>query len=96
MSGYKLDVVDTRHAALLMRRNLTIPAPAAVGMARSLRGTKVGWALGSIEAGLDTLTSGDGQSPVIDLTENQREAVLAISEYLQHWLDTLDKALKSR
>lgn len=96
VTGYKLDVVDTRHAALLMRRNKTIPAPSAVGMAKSLRGTRTGRAIGNIETGLDMLNVGGGQPIVVDLTENQREALLAISEYLQDVLQVLDKALADR
>ncbi|MBN1139866.1 MAG: ParB/RepB/Spo0J family partition protein, partial [Anaerolineae bacterium] len=94
VTGFGLDVVDTRHAALLMRHNRNLPAPAAVGMAQSLRGTRTGGAIGKIEAALDTL--GSGERIVVDLTENQREAVLAISAYLRHWLDDFDAALRQR
>jgi ParB/RepB/Spo0J family partition protein len=96
VTGYKLDVVDTRHAALLMRRNKTIPAPAAVGMAKSLRGTRVGKSISHIETGLDMLGIGGAQPLVIDLTENQREAMRAISDYLQQVLHDLDKTLAKR
>jgi hypothetical protein len=62
VEAMKLDLVDTRNAALLMSFDPNLPSPSAVAMARSVRATRVGKALANIEAGLDLIESCYGPS----------------------------------
>jgi ParB/RepB/Spo0J family partition protein len=85
VEAMKLDLVDTRNAALLMSYDPNLPSPSAVAMAQAVRATRVGKALASIEAGLDMI---EGVT-ALGVTGNEEHAIMAILAHLQARLKQL-------
>ncbi len=92
VEAMKLDLVDTRNAALLMGFDPNLPSPSAVAMAQSVRATRVGKALANIEAGLDLIEG----ATALGVSGNEEHAVLAILAHLQVRIETLSHAKRSR
>ena len=90
VEAMKLDLVDTRNAALLMSFDPNLPSPSAVAMAQSVRATRIGKALASIEAGLDLVESSH------DLSGNEEHAVMAILAHLQERIKELSGRKRTR
>ena len=90
VEAMKLDLVDTRNAALLMSFDPNLPSPSAVAMAQSVRATRIGKALASIEAGLDLIESSS------DLSGNEEHAVMAILAHLQERVKELSGRKRTR
>jgi ParB-like chromosome segregation protein Spo0J len=92
VEAMKLDLVDTRNAALLMGFDPNLPSPSAVAMAQSVRATRVGKALANIEAGLDLIEG----ATALGVGGNEEHAVLAILAHLQARIEALSHAKRSR
>ena len=92
VEAMKLDLVDTRNAALLMSYDSNLPSPSAVAMAQSVRATRVGKALANIEAGFDLI---EGVT-ALGVGGNEEHAVLAILAHLQKRIETLSHQKRSR
>ena len=92
VEAMKLDLVDTRNAALLMSYDSNLPSPSAVAMAQSVRATRVGKALANIEAGLDLI---EGVT-ALGVGGNEEHAALAILAHLQKRIETLSHQKRSR
>ena len=74
VEAMKLDLVDTRNAALLMSYDPNLPSPSAVAMAQSVRATRVGRTLANIEAGLDLIEN----TTTLGVSGNEEHAVMGI------------------
>ena len=85
VEAMKLDLVDTRNAALLMSYDPNLPSPSAVAMAQSVRATRVGRALANIEAGLDLIEN----TTTLGVNGNEEHAVMAILAHLQERIKEL-------
>ncbi len=92
VEAMKLDLVDTRNAALLMGFDPNLPSPSAVAMAQSVRATRVGKALANIEAGLDLIEG----AAALGVSGNEEHAVMAILAHLQERVETLSHQKRSR
>jgi ParB/RepB/Spo0J family partition protein len=90
VEAMRLDLVDTRNAALLMSFDPNLPSPSAVAMAQSVRATRIGKALASIEAGLDLVEGSH------DLSGNEEHAVMAILAHLQERIKELSGRKRTR
>jgi len=90
VEAMRLDLVDTRNAALLMSFDPNLPSPSAVAMAQSVRATRIGKALASIEAGLDLIEGSH------DLSGNEEHAVMAILAHLQERVKELSGRKRTR
>jgi len=85
VEAMKLDLVDTRNAALLMSYDPNLPSPSAVAMAKSVRATRVGKALANIEAGLDLIEG----ATALGVGGNEEHAVQAILAHLHERVEAL-------
>jgi ParB family chromosome partitioning protein len=83
VEAMRLDLVDTRNAALLMSFDPNLPSPSAVAMAQSVRATRIGRALANIEGGLDLIEGSH------ELSGNEEHAVQAILAHLQERIKEL-------
>ena len=92
VEAMKLDLVDTRNAALLMSFDPNLPSPSAVAMAQSVRATRVGRALANIEAGLDLIEG----ATALGVGGNEEHAVMAILAHLQERVKELSNHKRSR
>lgn len=90
VEAMKLDLVDTRNAALLMSFDPNLPSPSAVAMAQSVRATRVGKALANIQAGLDMLET------VGEISGNEEHAIMAILAHLQERIKELSRKRAKR
>jgi len=92
VEAMKLDLVDTRNAALLMSYDPNLPSPSAVAMARSVRATRIGKALANIEAGLDLIEN----VTALGVSGNEEHAVQATLAHLQERIKELSSRKRPR
>ncbi len=92
VEAMKLDLVDTRNAALLMSFDPNLPSPSAVAMAQSVRATRIGKALASIEAGLDMIEG----AAALGVSGNEEHAVMAILAHLRDRVEELASPKKTK
>ena len=92
VEAMRLDLVDTRNAALLMSFDPNLPSPSAVAMAQSVRATRIGKALAGIEAGLDMIEG----ATALGVSGNEEHAVMAILAHLRDRIEELASPKKTK